>query len=252
MTTTGTYGGQRANLCDPSPPSTCPGTDRLILPSATGAGDPLPGYQPTKPAVPCQSIPPAWIQLAWPVQGDRIPADHGYRLYSALVERLPGLKELGWSLKTINGIPDRQGWVQLGSESWLGVRTELANLELFGSLDGQVLRVGKALVQLGTLTGASLQPCPSLEARLVTIKAQYQDQVSPFEFGIALGKALERLGVQAMPVLGERKTLRIKDAAVVGYGVSFADLSPEASLTLQRQGLGGRQRLGCGYFVEKC
>jgi CRISPR-associated protein Cas6 len=186
------------------------------------------------------------------VQGDRIPADHGYRLYSALVERLPGLKELGWSLKTINGIPDRQGWVQLGSESWLGVRTELANLELFGSLDGQVLRVGKALVQLGTLTGASLQPCPSLEARLVTIKAQYQDQVSPFEFGIALGKALERLGVQAMPVLGERKTLRIKDAAVVGYGVSFADLSPEASLTLQRQGLGGRQRLGCGYFVEKC
>jgi CRISPR-associated protein Cas6 len=55
-----------------------------------------------------------------------------------------------------------------------------------------------------------------------------------------------------MPVLGERKTLRIKDAAVVGYGVSFADLSPDASLTLQRQGLGGRQRLGCGYFVEKC
>jgi CRISPR-associated protein Cas6 len=86
----------------------------------------------------------------------------------------------------------------------------------------------------------------------VTIKAQYQDQVSPFEFGIALGKALERLGVQSMPVLGERKTLRIKDAAVVGYGVSFADLSPDASLTLQWQGLGGRQRLGCGYFVEKC
>lgn len=192
------------------------------------------------------------MQIAWPVSGDRLPADHGYRLYSALVERLPGLKERSWALKTINGIPDRQGWVQLGHESWLGVRTTLDGLALFGELDGQVLRVGKALIQLGTLTGASLQPCPDLQARLVTIKARYQDQVSPFEFGVALGKQLERLGIQTMPTLGDRKVLRIKDANVVGYGVSFAGLSEAESLTLQQHGLGGRQRMGCGYFIDRC
>ena len=183
------------------------------------------------------------------MQGDRIPADHGYRLYSALTNSIPSLKDLNWSLKTINGIPDRQGWVQLGSKSCLGVRTELSNLELFGRLDGQILRIGKAIVQLGTLTGASIQSYSNLEARIVTIKSQYIDQVSPFEFGVALGKQLERLGIQAMPTLGVRRTIQIKGASVVGYQVKFANLSPEVSLILQQQGLGGRQRLGCGYFI---
>lgn len=182
--------------------------------------------------------------------GDRLRADHNYRLYSALVERMPQLKEQDWALKTINGIPDHQGWVKLGRESWLGIRCDLSLLEQFGTLDGQVLRVGQNLIQLGTLTGQSLQPSPDLQCRMVTIKSKFSCRVEPFEFGVVLGRQLNALGIQTMPTLKERKIVEIHTTKVVGFRVAFSGLKPQESLALQRHGVGGRRRMGCGYFVS--
>jgi CRISPR-associated protein Cas6 len=99
--------------------------------------------------------------------GDRIPADHCYRLYSALVERIPALKEMNWQLSTITGIPDRQGWVKLGRRSRLMIRCSLDQVPAFSTLDGTILRVGQTLLQLGTLEGNNLTACETLESRLV-------------------------------------------------------------------------------------
>ena len=179
--------------------------------------------------------------------GDRLPADHGYRLYSAMVSLVPALKDRPWQLLTISGIPDHAGWIQLGSKSVLGVRCSLDDLALFDRLDNAVLRVGKGLIQLGILTGHSLRPSQSLSARVVTIKARYH-HLDPFEFGVALGRQLSQAGILVTPSLGSRCTVRIKDATVVGYGVQFDGLSEQESMWLQGTGLGGRRRMGCGVF----
>ena len=180
--------------------------------------------------------------------GDRIPADHGYRLYSAIVALAPALKDCHWQLLTIPGIPDYAGWIQLGNRSTLGVRCSLDDLGHFDPLNNAVLKIGKSLIQLGALTGCSLQPCEALAARVVTIKTNYHE-LNAFEFGVALGKQLAQANIKPMPKLGKRCTLRVRDAIVVGYGVSFEGLTPEESIRLQQSGLGGRRRLGCGVFL---
>lgn len=180
--------------------------------------------------------------------GDRIPADHNYRLYSALVEQIPDLKDLDWQLGTITGIPDRNGWIKLGRKSILSVRCTVPFIPLFSVLSCQIIRIGQTLLQLGEMEGGTLQPQSCLQSRIVTVRNQEGFRVEPFEFGIAIGKQLGFLGVKCVPFLGDRCTLKIKDCIVVGYRLRFEGLEPMESLLLQTKGIGGRRRMGCGVF----
>lgn len=251
MEKTGIYGA-KSNSCDPSPSPVSRPTTPEDSRSSIGDGDPQHGCTQTESDVPCPSAtsnePPQWVELRWSVMGDRLPSDHNYRLYSALVDRYPILKVKEWQLGTVTGIPDHQGWVKLGRKSILSVRCPVPDLSIFTDLEGQILRVGQSLIQLGEMSGGSLDPCPDLEARIVVIKVQVRDRVDPFEFGVSIGKQLAERGVKVVPFLGERRTLKIRDSIVVGYGLRFERLQPKESLSLQSQGLGGRQRMGCGVF----
>ena len=180
--------------------------------------------------------------------GDRLPADHNYRLYSALVEKIPDLKELDWQLGTITGIPDNKGWVKLGKKSVLSIRCTVPQIPLLEVLEGKMLRIGQSFLQLGEMEGGTLQPHPCLQSRIVTVRNQNGFRVEPFEFGIAIGKQLQTIEVKAVPLLGDRRVLQIKDCTVVGYGLRFESLEPVESIALQIQGLGGRRRMGCGVF----
>jgi CRISPR-associated protein Cas6 len=181
--------------------------------------------------------------------GDRLPADHNYRLYSALVDQINSLKEFNWQLGTITGVPDGDGWIKLGRESYLMMRTSFEHISLLNTLDDKIIRVGQNLIQLGISEGESFQPVDRLKSRIVTIKAKDNLRIEPFEFGVALGKQLRDLGVEAMPILGDRKTLQIKDKRIIGYGVKFEALKPSESKLLQIHGLGGRRKIGGGVFV---
>jgi CRISPR-associated protein Cas6 len=46
-----------------------------------------------------------------------------------------------------------------------------------------------------------------------------------------------------------RRTVRIREKEVVGYGLDVSRLTAEASILLQEHGLGGRRPFGCGVFV---
>jgi CRISPR-associated protein Cas6 len=182
--------------------------------------------------------------------GDRLPADHNYRLYSALVEALPGLKDCEWHLKTINGIPDHQGWIKLGRQSRLGIRCDLGLLEVFSALDQRLLRVGQSFIELGALQGQTIQPTNTLRSRLVTIKQAGVGTFDDTMFAVALGKQLGEAGIKHLPIIRKRRTLRIKDCTVIGFEVTFPRVSQAESLILQRHGLGGRHRMGCGVFWD--
>ena len=182
--------------------------------------------------------------------GDRLHADHNYRLYSSMVAKISALKEFDWQLGTIAGIPDRDGWIKLGRKSFLMVRCEVSHVNIFSKLDETVIRVGQNLIQLGQSEGESIQPHDFLEARIVTVKSK-TCRTDPFSFGLSLGKQLSDIGVQSIPLLGDRKTIQIKDTTVIGYGLKFVELDPNEAIALQIHGLGGRRKLGAGFFFQK-
>lgn len=188
------------------------------------------------------------VELRWPVMGDRLPADHNYRLYSAMIQQEPELKNIDWQLLTITGIPDGNGWIKLGRQSRLGIRCPLQELHRFTALDNQIIRIGQNLLELGESCGEAISPSQSLQCRVVTIKTGYTCRVNEFQFGVAVGKQLQSMGIHSMPHLGDRKALKIKNNMVVGYSIRFEDLRPEESMLLQTKGIGGRRRLGCGVF----
>ncbi len=89
---------------------------------------------------------------------------------------------------------------------------------------------------------------------MVVIKGQQQ----PENFLEAAQRQLQQLGIKGKAHLSigshgalNRKTLRVRQYVVVGFGLEVAELSNEDSLKLQIYGVGGKRKMGCGIFVPK-
>ena len=97
-----------------------------------------------------------------------------------------------------------------------------------------------------------LQPARHLYCRVV-IKGQ-----QPETFLKAVQRQLQQLRIKgevrvSMGAHGSlnRKTLKVRQYVVVGFGLEVADLSDQDSLKLQVCGIGGKRKMGCGIFVAK-
>ena len=67
------------------------------------------------------------------------------------------------------------------------------------------------------------------------------------------------MGIPAIPAFVDgpragqprRKIIHIKGKAIVGYSLIVEGLTAEESILLQEKGLGGRTRIGCGFFLPQ-
>ncbi|MDB9311784.1 type I-MYXAN CRISPR-associated protein Cas6/Cmx6 [Spirulina sp. CS-785/01] len=196
------------------------------------------------------------VNLTFPVTGNQLPADHNYRLYAAIASKLPQLHDLqDLAINTITGIPDRQGIIELTRSSRLWMRLPVEAIAQVYQLAGETLQVGRHTIQLGNPELQTLKPIDTLKARLVTIKGYTE----PVPFLQAAQRQLQTLNINAnigIPAnhQGEPKRLTLtihkpeRNYTIVGFSVVVSDLSPEDSITLQIQGLGGKRRMGCGVF----
>ncbi len=123
-------------------------------------------------------------------------------------------------------------------------------------LSGRTLMVGDHPIHLGVPTVTPLRPTPLLAAKVVT----YKHAIDPNRFLDVTQQRLNAMSIQGEPGIplierGERagqprrQILRIKGRKVIGSALQVAGLTAEESLRLQEQGLGGRCRMGCGFFV---
>jgi CRISPR-associated protein Cas6 len=59
---------------------------------------------------------------------------------------------------------------------------------------------------------------------------------------------MNSLGVQGKLSIGKRRTFQIHGKQVVGFSLLVSELTAEESIAIQEQGLGGRRKMGCGFF----
>ncbi len=198
------------------------------------------------------------LELQFPVVGQRIPQDHGYILYGALSERLALVHSSpDIVIGPILGQPIGSGLLRVARTSRLCIRATAATLPNLIHLAGTRLTLGKHFIRLGVPNVQPLIPAPHLYARLVTIKG-FMDRHS---FQEALMRKISELGIRAQPRIPEalnaaqrgdpgRRVARIKGMRIVGFEVLFSDLESHESLALLANGLGGRQKMGCGFFLR--
>ncbi len=199
--------------------------------------------------------PPLMVDLRIPVRGTSLPADHGYGLFSALAHLAPSLHtnpHVG--ILTVAGMGDKQGKIFLTRHAHLRIRLPIESVRSVYGLAGKRLRVGNQEIQLGIPEIFTLKASSSLKARIVTIKGYLETE----GFEQAAQKQINTLGItgevrvlrdkNGMPL---RKTLKIKSSTIVGFSTIVRALSDADSIRLQQVGLGGRRRMGCGFFLPE-
>lgn len=198
------------------------------------------------------------VDLLFTTHGGAVPTDHGYPLYAALSRVVPAFHEAdaGVRFAPLTGVVGERGRLRLTERSHLRVRLPADAIPKVLPLAGQAVDVAGTTVRLGPPSVLALRPAATLQARLVTFK--HCDEPERF---LATAKAklaeLEVAGglvirvIESGPRAGEprRRVVRVKERAIVGYAVVVSGLGADDSIRLQERGLGGRTRLGCGFFL---
>ena len=195
------------------------------------------------------------VDLLFSVHGEKLRTDHGYALYSALAGIVPALHngELAPGIAAISGQYLGEGLQALNDRSHLRIRLPSDQIPAVLFLAGTLLDVAGHRIRLGVPRVMALTPAPALIARLVTIKGFTEP--SPFLDAVRRKLTeLEITGEPGIPLIrtgprGGQARRRIKDKRVVGFGLQVTGLTAVDSLTLQTHGLGGRRRMGCGFFL---
>ncbi len=185
------------------------------------------------------------VELKFPVTGKTVPTDHGYALYGALSRLVPEIHEADWlAVETLPGTARGDGVTQLDPHAALRIRLPQDHVAQLLPLAGKPLELDGHRLRLGAPQIYLLRPAPQLYARLVTIKGFTE----PDTFLSAVCRKLDELGMRGETTVGPRRVLRVGPHTVVGFALSIHDLSDEASLLLQERGLGGRRKMGGGFF----
>ena len=201
------------------------------------------------------SDPLAFCEMAFPILGERVPADNGYALYAAISRVLGRHLPPGVSVASLGGVAMGGRMLRLDREARLRLRTAPGGIGGLLPLAGRTLDVGGCTITIGVPDVRCLAPAPDLIARVVTIR----NQTEPAPFLDVVRRQLAELwadgeasipAVEVGPRRGEpmRKVVRVKGHAIIGYTVRIAGLSPVSSLILQARGIGGRRHMGCGVF----
>ena len=205
------------------------------------------------------------IDVSFPTIGTgAIPRQHGLALYGALCRALPSLHGAEWlGVHPLSGkVGADADMLMPTANAALRLRIPVERLTALLPLMGVTLSVAGHPLQLGAPTVFPLAPSSSLDARIVVLKltdapksqSSSEDREVLDNAALAaryqteLSRQAQRLGISSEPVLCGREELRVHGKRIVGFSVRFGSLSADESLALQRHGLGGKRRMGCGIF----
>ncbi|MBE0614708.1 MAG: type I-MYXAN CRISPR-associated protein Cas6/Cmx6 [Burkholderiales bacterium] len=184
------------------------------------------------------------VDVAFALRGVSIPADHGWRLFRLLAERLDWLEdETEAGVHPIRGSRAVAGQIFLGSRARLMLRLPRSRAEQSFALSGARFELGNAF-EVGK---AHLRPLFAHG----TLYSPFATTGTPdeAEFQSTVSRELEDAGIRCKIICGRARRAQTQDAEIVGYSLMLHELSPEHSLKMQATGLGGGRKLGCGIFI---
>lgn len=185
------------------------------------------------------------LDLVFNVTGNQLLVDHGFALYSTISKVCPVIhndQEVG--LKLIRGRYLGYGRLDISPRSELVIRLPISRIKDYLSLAGKSLVVQGNILRVGVPNTRALIPAVALFSPLVTTK-NGQEQT---RFEAEIRKQMQTLGIKGKLSVGKRRTFQVHGKQVVGYEVLVWELTASESILVQEHGLGGRRKMGCGFF----
>lgn len=199
------------------------------------------------------------VDLVFTIRCRTIPSDHAQALSREVVARLPWLaREPHCGLQTVHGAPSGNGWyrpdeddrdavVHLSRRSRLWLRMPRARVADAARLEGVTLDVDGHELIVGEPTVRALNPMATLFCRYLAGPPQLESEEAFLDWAAGELQALE---VPARKLMcGRSTTVRTDQGDLPVRSLMLADLPAEASLRVQRRGLGSHQAMGCGIFI---
>jgi CRISPR-associated protein Cas6 len=184
------------------------------------------------------------VDVAFSLRGGTIPADHGWRLFGLLAERLDWLAaEASAGVHPIRGSRAVAGEVYLGARARLMLRLPSARAEQSFALSGARLDLGDG-VEVGS---ARLRPLFAHGTLYSPFVATGTADEAVFQRDV--DAELERAGIECNVICGRVRRAQTQGEDIVGFGLMLHELSPEHSLRMQAAGLGRGRKFGCGILV---
>jgi CRISPR-associated protein Cas6 len=196
------------------------------------------------------------VDLVFEMNCRCLPVDHAYALSQAIFQALSWFEaEPQAGLHLIYGADSGNGWYRPEDQDellYLSRRTKLTlrlpqhRLTDAKLLSGMTLDIAGYTLKVGKAKEKLLTKMPVLFARHIQADPN-QDEDTFLEQIIA---QIQQKGIQCRKALcGRTHRLQFPTGELFTRSLMLADLTPQASITLQEQGLGEQQKIGCGLFV---
>jgi CRISPR-associated protein Cas6 len=183
------------------------------------------------------------IDMVFDLSGLFVPEDYPFLLWQEIVRLLPWLKDD----ESVGILPLRGS--ASGEDTLLSKRTKLV-LRVPAecavqtlSLSGQQLKVGESILLVGKGKERVLQPSVTLHSYMV------ESVLGEIEFIADMKKKLLSMNISCNLICDKSRKINSTKHSISGFGLVLHDLKPQASIEVQRSGLGGARHFGCGIFV---
>jgi CRISPR-associated protein Cas6 len=185
------------------------------------------------------------VDLAFGLRGSVVARDYADALWQELRRCLPWLEgEAAAGVHPIGGVSEGEGQLYLSGRSRLILRLPQQRGDAAHALTGQRLSLGGG-VEIGQATTRRLAPATTLYSSFVSC-----GPAEEAEFMLECRRELEASGFSSPHlVCGKARRAATGAGEYCGFSLMVHGLRAEDSLRLQRIGLGGQRKRGCGIFV---
>lgn len=185
------------------------------------------------------------IDVAFPLSGGNLPADHALALLDAVRARLAWFgAEPGSGIHPLRANATDYGVALLARRAKLVLRVPEARVSDALALQGCALDVAGCRLRLGEGQTRPLRASATLAAGAVTF-----GEADSEGFERSVRAALVEIGVDCGFISGRRRAARAGSRTIAGFSLALHGLQPDDSLVVQALGLGGERALGWGLFV---
>jgi CRISPR-associated protein Cas6 len=196
------------------------------------------------------------VDVAFRIQGDRLPVDHAWALSKAVTKILPWINhDIRNGIHQVQIPESGSGWQRPPTGSWMHLskrtnfmlRVPMDRVEDSRALCGEILSISDCNFTVGKVHIRHLAPLTTLYAHHVIMPLEIDNEDTLLEWTTSL---LRKNKIETTQMIcGRQRQISTPHNILQTRSLMITELKLEESLMLQTKGLGPYRELGCGLFI---